>query len=78
MDKEITVYSTPTCPHCDKVKKFLEKHDVEYTEYNVQQNQEKAKEMIEKTGQRSVPVISINGKTVVGSKINELKEILDI
>ncbi len=75
---KVEVYSTPTCPHCDKVKKFLEENDVEYTEYNVQQNQEKAKEMIKKTGQRSVPVTRINGEIIIGSNIEELKEKLDI
>lgn len=65
-DNEVVVYSTPTCPYCDKLKSYLDQKGVDYTDYNVAQNRDKAKEMIQKTGQRGVPVSEINGETIVG------------
>jgi len=62
----VKVYTTPTCPYCDQVKKYLKQKDVDFVEYNVAENKERAKEMIEKTGQRGVPVTVINDEAIVG------------
>ena len=79
---KVTVYSTPECPYCDMVKIFLKEHDVEFVEVNVREDHEKAKEMVEKTGQMSVPVTSIdqNGeeKVIVGFNLPELKKAFNI
>ena len=37
-----------------------------------------AKEMIEKTGQRSVPVLDIDGNIVIGFDKNKIDELLNI
>ncbi|MFB6190449.1 MAG: glutaredoxin family protein, partial [Candidatus Nanohaloarchaea archaeon] len=55
MTADIQVFTTPSCPYCTKVKQWLEENDYDYDEYNVAENREKAKEMIERTGQRGVP-----------------------
>ncbi|MEN8905704.1 MAG: glutaredoxin domain-containing protein [Clostridiales bacterium] len=71
----ITVYSTPTCPWCTRVKDYLKGKDVEFSDVNVAQNREGAMEMIKKSGQRGVPVIDINGTIIVGfdkAKIDSL------
>ncbi|MEA3323094.1 MAG: glutaredoxin family protein [Patescibacteria group bacterium] len=57
---EVTVYSTPTCGYCTMAKDFLQEKGVEYTEVDVSVDQQKAQEMVEKTGQMGVPVIIIN------------------
>lgn len=62
----VKVYTTPSCPYCKQVKKYLKENDVDFVEYNVAANKEKAKEMIQKTGQRGVPVTLINGEAIVG------------
>jgi glutaredoxin len=41
-------------------KDFLQEKGVEYTEIDVSVDQQKAQEMVEKTGQMGVPVIIIN------------------
>jgi len=78
MVKRVIIYSTPTCPHCDKVKEFLKNNDIDFTEYNVQENMEKAKEMIQETGKRTVPVTKINGEIVIGSNLDKIKKLLEI
>ena len=72
----IPVYSTPTCPFCKQAKAFLDERGVAYNDIDVSIDQEKAKEMIEKSGQMGVPVIDIDGTIVVGFDKNKLQELL--
>lgn len=63
--KKIIVYSTPTCPLCKMVKEFLKEKGAAYTEIDVANDENKAQEMIDKSGQMGVPVIVVaeeNGK----------------
>ncbi len=73
-----TIYSTPTCPFCKQVKAFFDEKGVEYTDIDVMHDQEKAAEMIHKSGQMGVPVIDIDGEIVVGFDQKRLKELLKI
>lgn len=57
---EVTIYSTPTCGYCTLAKDFLQEKGVQYKEIDVSVDQQKAQEMVEKTGQMGVPVIIIN------------------
>jgi glutaredoxin-like YruB-family protein len=74
-DKEVVVYSTPTCPFCKKTKDYLNQKGIAYSDINVAADKEKAKEMIQMSGQMGVPVIVVDGQLVVGfnqAKIDEL------
>ena len=62
----VTLYSTPTCGFCRMAKSYLQNNNIAYTEYNVASNQEKAHEMVRKSGQMGVPVLDVNGKIIVG------------
>ncbi|HEY9060353.1 MAG TPA: glutaredoxin domain-containing protein [Pseudobacteroides sp.] len=62
----ITVYSTPTCPWCTRVKDYLKDKEVGFKEVDVSKDRESAMEMINKSGQRGVPVIDIDGNIIVG------------
>jgi len=64
--KKVIVYSTPTCPYCKRTKDYLSQKGIAFTNHNVAEDREAAKQMIEKTGQISVPVIIINDDVVVG------------
>jgi glutaredoxin-like YruB-family protein len=74
----VTIYTTPTCPYCEMVKRFFQKNNVEYEEKNVANDQAAVKEMIEKSGQMGVPIIDINGEIVVGFNKEKLSELLNI
>ncbi len=65
-DKKVVIYSTPTCPYCKRAKEYLSRKGISYTDIDVAQDKEKAKEMTQKTGQMSVPVIIIDDEIVVG------------
>ncbi len=72
----VTVYSTPTCPYCKMAKEYLNGKGVEYDDVNVAEDKAKAQEMIDKSGQMGVPVISIDGKIVVGFDKGALEKAL--
>ena len=74
----VKVYSTPICPYCVVLKKFLEEHNIEFEDVDVSQNEEAAKEIIEKSGQMRVPVIEINGEIVVGFDKEKISTLLNI
>ena len=65
-DKKVVIYSTPTCPYCKRAKDYLSRKGIRYTDIDVAQDKEKAKEMTQKSGQMSVPVIIIDNEIVVG------------
>ncbi len=75
---QVEVYTAPGCGWCAAVKRFLEEHGVEYTEYNVAEDPAKAEEMIRKSGQMGVPVIEIDGEIVVGFDRARLEELLGL
>lgn len=66
MRKKVTIYSTPTCPWCKRVKEFMKQNKVEFEDVNVAADQHAAQEMVKKSGQMGVPVIDIEGKIIVG------------
>lgn len=63
---KVIVYSTPTCPFCVMAKEYLSEKGVQYEDVNVATDHERAREMVEKSGQMGVPVIEIDNNIVVG------------
>ncbi|WP_294153990.1 glutaredoxin domain-containing protein [uncultured Clostridium sp.] len=62
----IKIYSTSWCPECIQVKKYLDYKGIEYSEINVADRQEDREEVIKVSGQKTVPVIEIDGTVIVG------------
>lgn len=77
MTEDIQVFTTPSCPYCTKIKQWLDENNYDYVEHNVAENQEKAKEMIEKTGQRGVPQTFVGEKAVIGFQPDKLQEAIE-
>lgn len=63
---KVIIYSTLTCPYCEMVKEYFKKNNIQYENYDVSADEEKAKEMIQKSHQMGVPVIDIDGEIIVG------------
>jgi len=74
--KNITIYVTPTCPWCHRAEEYLSHKGFSYTKYDVASDREKAKEMIQKSGQMAVPVIVIGPDIVVGFNQARIDELL--
>jgi len=75
-DKKITIYSTPTCPYCKRAKDYLTQKGITFTDYNVGEDREKAKEMIQKSKQMGVPVIVVDDEVIVGFNQAKLDSLL--
>ncbi len=75
-DKKVTVYSTPTCPYCKRAKDYLTRKGIACTDYNVAEDREKAKEMIEKSKQMGVPVIVVGDDIIIGFNQAKLDSLL--
>lgn len=76
--KNIKIYSTPTCPYCVTLKKFLKEKGFEFEDIDVSENEKLAEEMIAKSGQYGVPVADIDGVIIVGFDKNKIINILGI
>ena len=76
MSHTVVVYSTATCHYCQLAKDFLRSQNIPFTEYNVGLDPEKRAEMIELTGQMGVPVITVDGESMVGYNESHLRELL--
>ena len=70
----VKVYSTGTCPICDKTKNLLTKWNIAYEELRIDLNREALRTMFEvSNGARTVPQITIDGKWIGGfSELTEL------
>ena len=74
---EIEVFTTPTCPYCTKVKQWLDDQGYDYTEHDVSEDKEKAREMIKKTGQRGVPQTFVGDEAVIGFQPEKLEKAIE-
>lgn len=76
--QEVKVYTTPSCPYCQRVKSFLEEKNIEYSEIDVAQDAQKRQEVVEKTGQLGIPVTQIGDEFIVGFDPNKISQLLGI
>lgn len=58
---KVLIYSTKTCPFCKMEKEYLTSKGVAFENIFVDDDEKKAQEMIDKSGQMGVPVTVITG-----------------
>lgn len=74
----IKIYSVDWCPACVKVKSYLDKKGFKYEVINVADAHED-REIVQKiSGQRTVPVVDINGSVIVGYDRKEIDRALEV
>ena len=76
--KKVTIYSTPTCHFCHAAKEMFAANNVQFTEHNVAADLPRRQEMIQKSGQMGVPVITVGDELVVGFDEDRLRELLHL
>jgi glutaredoxin 3 len=62
----VLVFTTPTCPWCQRAKQYLRQQRVPYREVDVSRDAAAARDLVRRTGQMGVPVVEIDGRPVVG------------
>lgn len=73
---KVRIYTTTHCPYCVIAKNFFKQNSIPFEEINVEHDRDAAIEMVEKSGQTSVPVIEINGKIIIGFNKPKILEAL--
>ncbi len=70
----VKIYSTGTCPLCERAKNLLKKYRIGYDEVRVDTDRAGLKEMLEVTNHaRTVPQILIDGRVIGGfAELTEL------
>jgi len=77
-DKKVTIYTTNICPWCIKAKEFFKENKISYKEKNVQEEPKLANELLEKSGQMGVPVITIDDSVIIGFNKERVKKALNL
>jgi len=57
--KKAVIYTTPTCGFCRRTKEYLKEKGVDYAEFDVSVDSQKAQEMVDLSGQMGVPVLVV-------------------
>ncbi len=74
----VKVYSTPTCPWCSMAKQYLDSRNINYEDLDVSKDRNAAAEMVNKSGQRGVPVLDINGNIVIGFDKDKIDNLISL
>ncbi len=61
---KLVVYTASWCRDCRTAKRFLQEHDVPYTEVDIEETPGAADAVIENVGKRAIPQFVIDGKWV--------------
>lgn len=78
MVKSVTIYTTPTCVYCKMAKDFFRKNNIKYKEIDVSRSDKAAEEMVEKSGQMGVPVITVEKEVIIGFDEKRLRKALGL
>lgn len=74
----VKVFSTPTCPWCQKVKQYLNDQNVDFEDIDVSKDQAMAKKMVQKSGQMGVPQVWIDDQVIVGYNKSVIDDLLNL
>ncbi len=74
--KDVTVYSTPLCAPCERLKRHLREKGVAFKVIDVMMDEE-AGAFLESRGIRTTPVISVDGELVIGFDRMRIDELLE-
>ena len=78
MNKNIKIYSTPSCAYCKMAKEFFKENNFQFEDIDVIKDEKARNEMFEKSNQKGVPVIDIDGEIYVGFNRAALREALKL
>ena len=77
--KKVEIYTSPTCHYCKDLKGFLDEKSITYEEYDVTADEERRKELTERSQQMGVPVMFVDTDTmIVGFDREKVMEALAI
>jgi glutaredoxin len=81
---QVLLYSATWCRDCREAKRFLEEHQISYTEIDIERVPGAANEVLRHVGKRAIPQFVIDGKWVQpyrpgrGFLYQEMSELLGV
>jgi len=75
MADSIVTYTDPGCPHCRRLRQYLDGHGIPYRNRDVTADPEAVAEL-ERMDAPGVPVTVVGGETIVGFNQDRLEEAL--
>ncbi len=76
--KNVVIYTTPSCPWCNRLKQYLKMHKIRYRDIDVSKDPRMAQELVKKSGHTGVPQAEIDGQIVVGFDKKKIDRLLEI
>ncbi|MGH8011356.1 MAG: glutaredoxin family protein [Candidatus Binataceae bacterium] len=74
---EVVIYTNIGCSACHQAKDFLARHQVTFVEKNLADDPDARDELLA-LGFRAVPVIRVNGETMLGFSPTKLRRMLGL
>ncbi len=65
-ESKIKIYTATWCAYCHAAKEYFDKLNIAYEDLDVETNPDNGRDAVEKSGQRGIPVIDIDGDIIVG------------
>ncbi|HKZ49879.1 MAG TPA: glutaredoxin family protein [Candidatus Nanoarchaeia archaeon] len=78
MAKSVTIFTTPACVYCKMAKEFFKKNKVTYRELDVSKDDKALNDMVDKSGQMGVPVITVDKEVIIGFDEAKLRKALGL
>ena len=76
--KSVTVYSTPTCSWCTRIKDYLKGNNIKFRDIDVSKDQKAAEAMVKRSGQQGVPQTLIGGQIIIGFDKPKIDKLLGL
>jgi len=73
--EQVKILTSPTCSYCHAAKDLLKRQGISYQEIDVVNDNEQAEQLLAQSGQRTVPQIFIDEKSIGG--FAELSKLLN-
>ena len=74
----VLVFTTPSCPWCNRAKQYLRQRNVKFREVDVSRDAAAARDLVRRTGQMGVPVVEIDGRPIVGFDQKQIDRLLGL
>lgn len=75
--EKVIVYSTSTCPYCNRVKDYLKSKGIKFKNIDIAKDEKYLDEMVKKSGQMGIPVIDIGGNIIIGFEKEEIDKAVE-
>ncbi len=78
MVKTVEFYTQPNCPPCTMVEQFLDAHQIEYTTYDITEDNDAKNRLMFEYDSFSTPTLVVDTIVITGYNIEKLEKIFGI